>query len=257
MVEIIKPADWNCPKPRKQYREVQPEYKKAICHHWITSIDIKEDYPSDQRARNIVNFHMAPKPKGRGWGWDAYDYMVGADGKVYEVHGCKTESFAEGPRPKRKQSDRFWKGGQPWWPEVYGDLKAFNSWNWRHFSILWMIGGKFKPSDNMIQSVIELEKHIIDQFPYIKYVVPHSGLQIKACTGPNVIALINAGRLGPTPVLPHADWPWQAQVVKPTKASDYQNAVKEGITDGSNPEKLGTREDMAVMAYRALRKARE
>ena len=250
MVEILQPLEWGCPDPSKPQTPVHPEYKKAVCHHNIGNLEINEDYPSAQRARNIVAFHMGIK----GWTWDGYDYMVGADGIVYAVHDCKTESFAEGKR-RLRQTNKYWEGDKKWW-SIYGK-GAFKSWNWRHFSILWMIGANYTPSQVMIDAVNDLQHSIIHRFPQVKYVVPHRGLQIKDCPGNAVTALINRGKLGPTPVSPNTPWPWQAQADKPTKASDYQNAIRVGITDGSNPEKLGTREDMAVMAYRALRKARE
>lgn len=223
---IVRPADWGCPPPKKRQIKFDSNTKKAIGHHWIGDIALDESYPADARMRNIVQFEM------RRWSTGAYDYGVAPDGTIFGLHQMESESFAEGPIP-RKQTSNYWRGDIGWWPEIYsGNFREHRSFNRYHVSILWLCGANFIPPDPMVQAVINLERWILQQVPNIKCVVPHSGLRRKSCPGPAITQLIDDQTLGPSPGLGmFAPWPWLKPQAPPPTPPRHSATPEPAISD--------------------------
>ena len=203
-IAIVSPQTWGCPPPKKRQVPADLTIKHAIAHHWLGDIALDEAHDPVARMQNMPRYEMAK------WSYPAYDFAVDPAGTVYGIHMMETESFAEGPIPRKQDPRFFWRGSVGWWPEIYGGhFRQRRSFNRYHISILWLLGRDYIPPKAMVDAVIELQQFIVARAPSVKCVVPHSGLRRKNCPGPAVTQLIDDQTLGPSPGLGmFAPWPW-------------------------------------------------
>ena len=210
---IIPPSDWNPALPTRPQVAFNPSTKRAISHHNVGALKIDESYPSDKRARSVVDYHQ----QKNGWSWGSYSYLVGADARIFGLKMLNSESYSDGLRPKFQR--HTWEAQRKWWNDVYGP-RTHRSWNHLHVSILWMIGMDFEPPDAMVRAVQGLVTHIHEDVPSIVANVPHKGLTRKTCPERHVTRIITSGALGPHPLNLEQPWPREHRL-QPIAPLDY------------------------------------
>jgi len=198
---------------------------EAVSLHWeVPGVRILS---RKHRTRSIQRFHQTK------WSDIAYSFTIERDGTVVEGRGFRWQAFAEGTAQRAARRP---------FPEF---LTVGESANPYYISVL-LVGCGPKndaPTDQQWLSLDRLVANIRNWRGRADLPVDgHGSHRVKACPGPALWQAIDGGRWD-SPAAPWYDQP-------------LEEAVRAGITDGSDPTRLVTRAEAAIMAHRAYKHAR-
>lgn len=145
--------------------------------------------------RGWQDYHMAPKPKGRGWSDIAYQVAVDQAGRKWNLRGLTTRSGANGNDPAN---------------EAYG-------------AILLVVGDDEEPTGAMVQATQEVIRDWRRLFPKATEIQTHNAVRTRYkgegtdCPGTHVTRLIAAGAFNPPATTPPTPTPTKDPVMPYTE----------------------------------------
>lgn len=93
--KVIKRSDWKASAPTSRF-EIIDSPKFIVIHHTETSPSSDGLKGAKSVAKGIQDFHMAPKPKGRGWSDIGYSFLNTVDGILVEGRFGSLEEAIKG-----------------------------------------------------------------------------------------------------------------------------------------------------------------
>lgn len=245
-LEYVTRKDWKALPPRNRCAPVQLENIRGACFHVIGNRATISEGAS--RMRQIQNFHQTTR--------EAYDILYNfsgsLEGEVFTGRGFQLSSAAEG---------NF-------------------SLNRNQFSFLIQCATVHDISDLVRQMMINFVVDVglvirsLHDPTFVPAAFGHRDVKFKECPGEKVLAVLRAPSFvseytqlleqrwsehsKPTPVpsnpppppQPPSN-PYKPDRVSQTLLSEYESARMLGITDGSRPNEPCSRQEAAVMAFRA------
>lgn len=150
----------------------------------------------------------------RGWLGIGYNYWIGFDGTVYEGRG-----LSQGAHVKGYNEKLIGIGFQGDYDDLNGSMP-----------------------DAQYNAGVELIKWLKDQIPTARVVHGHSHWQSTACPGKHfpLVEMISLKKRGKEPIEQPSNWAKEA----------WEWAIKNNLTDGTNPKGELTREQLITILYR-------
>jgi hypothetical protein len=178
---------WNAAPVRGTPVALTPANLKGVALHYpaMGARTLLSQTSVAAALRGWQDYHMAPKPKGRGWSDIAYQVAVDQAGRKWNLRGLTTRSGANGDGPAN---------------EAYG-------------AILLVVGDDEEPTGAMVQATQEVVRDWRRLYPKATEIQTHNAVRTRYtgegtdCPGTHVSKLIAAGAFNPpaTPSHPEGD----------------------------------------------------
>jgi len=288
---IVDRPGWGAVPPKIAPKPVNLSRLRAISHHYVgpKPSTSSSDFEFGQALQRWHQQNM-------GWSDIAYGFIVCRSGIVLAGRGVHAANFAEGgstkaDRPLLRGGGRHLKQtygrdhARSWNP--YCVSVVWQSGRTLDKAGYYADGEDEIPPQPQVDAARRLYDHINSQTPNDLVVDVHGSHRRKTCPGQWISWLAETGQLGPPPAGVRFIWPEEAAKITATLAkvgtlgghqpasrvgpaaspsavpaspaaplTEYEQAVRMGITDGSNPEKACSRRHAAIMAFRAVSQIR-
>ena len=158
-------SEWTTRPPRSTTPYVASEVKGAAIH-WLGPPASNADVPA--LLRGIQSFHM----NTNGWSDVAYNLAVDQRGDVWVLRGLNVRSAANGNATVNRQ----------------------------YVAVVALLGQGQKPSADMMRGLRDAVMLVQNRYPHATAVRGHQDVSPDgtACPGPDLMAAIRAGQLGPS-----------------------------------------------------------